>query len=127
MATPTTDGNYGNCQIHVKDVILYGSHGLYKEENVLTAPFLINFTCSYIPTFPIVSIDSTINYEAIFDIIKALFATPYQLLETLAYDCMQQIKSKFNVATMSLTIIKQQPPIAAMQGQVGITLNWSSK
>jgi 7,8-dihydroneopterin aldolase/epimerase/oxygenase len=108
--------------IHLRNIILYGNHGVYKEEQLIDAPFELNIDCSLLPSSTVSELEHTINYEVVFNIIKEIFATPYQLLEVLAKDMAIAIKKQCTaVWAVKINIYKLNPPIVGMQGQVGIT------
>jgi 7,8-dihydroneopterin aldolase/epimerase/oxygenase len=109
--------------IHLKNIILYGKHGVNAEEKLIDAPFELNIDCNLFENTIIEKLEDTINYAAVFDIVKNTFCNSYDLLEVLAMDIAKNVKQKFNkIETVKISIYKLNPPIENMQGQVGITL-----
>ncbi len=108
--------------IHLRNIILYGKHGVYKEEQLIDAPFELNIDCSLLPSSTVTELEHTINYELVFNIVKEIFATPHQLLEVLAKNITTAIKKEFaTVWTVKINIYKLNPPIEGIHGQVGVT------
>jgi 7,8-dihydroneopterin aldolase/epimerase/oxygenase len=108
--------------IHLRNLILHGRHGVYKEEQLIEAPFEVNIDCSLLPSNTVAELEHTINYEVVFNIAKKIFATQHQLLEVLAKDIATAIKQHYDIVwTVKITIYKLNPAIEGIKGQVGIT------
>jgi 7,8-dihydroneopterin aldolase/epimerase/oxygenase len=108
--------------IHLKDIILYGKHGVYEEEQILDAPFRIDVDCTLKEYINIQKLEHTVNYVAILDTVKELFATSYALLEVLASEIAEKLKYQYpDIVQVSIRIHKLNPLIAGIQGSVGIT------
>jgi dihydroneopterin aldolase len=109
--------------IHLRNIILYGRHGVYTEENKIDAPFEINISCTLGELHQVNTLEDTINYADIFETVKEIFATPFLLLEVLANEIAEKIKyQNKHIVKIKISIYKLNAPIAGMQGQVGITL-----
>jgi dihydroneopterin aldolase len=110
-------------QVHLRQLKLYGYHGLDEGEDVLGGEFEVSLTASYLPTHvPIVSIGQTIDYTILYDIVKQRMQKPTPLLETLATEIASEIFAKFtNVEEVVISIFKLHPPIKNFQGSVGVT------
>lgn len=109
--------------IFIKNLVVYGKHGVYEQEKNIAAPFLVNIECAIVTENRITNLEDTLNYEQVFLIVKEYFTTPYDLLETLAYDIATKIKLEFAIVQkIKISIAKTNPVIENMQGQVGITL-----
>ncbi len=113
--------------IHLVDIILHGYHGLFEEEKLVGNTFKINVTVVYTPsTFPITNLPDTIDYGAVFQILKVHMQLATPLLETLAANFCLSVFEKFSTAQeISIHIQKMVPPIAGMVGSVavGLTMN----
>jgi len=113
--------------IHLVDIILHGYHGLFEEEKLVGNTFKINVTVVYTPsTFPITNLPDTIDYGAVFQILKGHMQLATPLLETLAANFCLSVFEKFSTAQeISIHIQKMMPPIAGMVGSVavGLTMN----
>ena len=113
--------------IQLVDIILHGYHGLFEEEKLVGNTFKINVTVVYTPsTFPITNLPDTIDYGAVFQILKGHMQLATPLLETLASNFCLSVFEKFSTAQeISIHIQKMMPPIAGMVGSVavGLTMN----
>ena len=113
--------------IHLVDILLHGYHGLFEEEKLVGNTFKINVTVVYTPsTFPITNLPDTIDYGAVFQILKGHMQLATPLLETLAANFCLSVFEKFSTAQeISIHIQKMVPPIAGMVGSVavGLTMN----
>jgi dihydroneopterin aldolase len=109
--------------IHLHNLLFHAHHGLYDEEQLLGNEFEVNITIKHIPiTAQIISLDQTINYAAVYDMVKKRMNTPTPLLETLAQELCQSILENFIQAESVLFSIKKlNPPITQFQGSVGVS------
>jgi 7,8-dihydroneopterin aldolase/epimerase/oxygenase len=111
--------------IHLRNVILHGKHGVYNEEHLLDAPFEINVNCYLQKDIVIHNLEDTLNYESVFLVVKKCFAEPQQLLEVLAKQIIETIKLHFvQVDRVMVQIYKLNAPIATLNGQVGVTVEY---
>jgi dihydroneopterin aldolase len=110
-------------QIHLRQLKLYAYHGVDDGEDVLGGEYEVSLTASYSPSnVPIVSIEHTIDYTALYNIVKQRMQRPAKLLETLATEVASEIFAKFsNVEEVVISIFKLHPPIINFLGSVGIT------
>ncbi len=110
-------------QVHLRQLKLYGYHGLDEGEDVLGGEYEVSLTTSYFPSHvPLVSIDQTIDYTLLYNMVKQRMQRPTRLLETLATEIASEIFAKFsNVDEVVISIFKLHPPIKNFQGSVGVT------
>ncbi len=107
--------------IKLSNLILYGYHGMYAEEKVVGGEFEVNIAVSYEENIIISSIEQTINYSNIFEILQKHFAVKYDLLETLAQKIAEEIHNAFNQAqAINISIEKLNAPILNFTGRVGV-------
>lgn len=109
--------------IHLHDLLFHGLHGLYEEEQVLGNEFRVNLTVWHREvTIPVKSLQDTINYVAVYELVKEKMAIPTLLLETLATTIAKDILATFRQAEkVQITIHKLNPPIPEFTGSVGVT------
>lgn len=113
----------GIMEIHLKDVIIYGYHGLHAGEEILGGKFKVDLTATYLPQqLPVKEIKQTIDYTVLLFIVKQRMLQPTGLLETLATEIAGEIMEKFStVIEVVISIIKLNPPIENFEGSVGVT------
>ena len=109
--------------IHLQNVQFKAFHGLYEEEKILGNTFELNLTVKYQPeTLPITSIEQTINYQILFDIVEKRMSIPTELLETLATSIYNDITTVFPfVEHIEISITKKNPPIKGFKGTVAVS------
>jgi 7,8-dihydroneopterin aldolase/epimerase/oxygenase len=110
--------------VHLKELKFHSHHGLYAGEDKTGGPFEVNLSVYYEPAGPITSIEQTINYVALFEIVKQRMMQKSSLIETVAQDICDTIKTRFPVIMeIKVEIDKCSPPIENFQGKTGITLH----
>ncbi len=98
-------------------------HGVYAEEAAAGNDFEVNLSLTVkAPAGTNVCLDDTINYAAVYEIIKNVFSCRTDLLETLAMEMAGSLKERFpRLRKVSVQIIKLHPPITAFAGSVSVT------
>ncbi len=92
---------------------MFACHGLYPEEKILGNNFIINCKAG-IESKKIESINDTIDYAILLDIVKKYFATPFPLLETVAEKIEQESKETFpGMKYFFISIRKMNPALSA--------------
>jgi len=109
--------------VELKQVRLFAYHGLYPEERKTGNEFEISLFVSYDEGHELIqSIRHTINYAALFELLKQEFDTPVDLLETLAIQIAACIKKEYPIVKkIRMTIDKLHPPISGFIGTVGVS------
>ena len=99
-------------------------HGIHEEEKILGNEYLINASVEFHEEREVItSIQGTINYEDIYNIIKERMSMPTPLLETIVMEIGNEIHAEFpQVRSISISIRKMHPPIEGIQGSAGV--NW---
>ena len=107
-------------QIVLKDIELFGFHGVHPLENKLGTTFKIDLLIET-KDKNIQQLSDTIDYEKVFLILKEEFSKTEQLLEVLADRIISKIISVFSdISMVEICIFKINPPISSFQGKVGI-------
>lgn len=110
--------------IILKDIRLYGFHGVHPLENICGTEFIINIVIGMDNNHPIKTLSDTIDYAAVYELMKNVFSIPEQLLEVVAEKIFVAIAENFPIAKeIDIHIMKSNPPIEGFLGQVGIHLN----
>lgn len=100
-------------------------HGVFGEEATVGNEFEINLSLEIgAPEQPVVSLHETVNYAAVHETVRLLFAERTALLETLAMKIAAKLKAQFpTLRKASVQIIKLHPPITSFAGSVSVTYN----
>ncbi len=110
--------------VQLLNLSFYAFHGVYEEETRIGNNYQVDLTVGYDETnVKLDSLESVINYEVLFDIVKKRMAIPSPLLEEVAETIISKIRHKYSIAKeITISIFKLQPPIESFQGKVGVTL-----
>lgn len=110
--------------IELKGLHLFGRHGLYPEETVAGGEFELNIALRYkVPEKEPLGLEDTIDYAAVYALVKERFAQPTGLLENLARELAAAIQAAFpQTEDLSISIVKLHPPIPGFEGAVGVKL-----
>ncbi len=109
--------------IILKDIKLFGYHGVHPLENKCGTDFIINIVVGIDNRQPIITLTNTIDYAAVFSLVKEVFSTTEQLLEVVADKLCMAIAESFPLAVeIEISILKSNPPIEGFMGQVGVHL-----
>jgi 7,8-dihydroneopterin aldolase/epimerase/oxygenase len=105
-------------------MIFFAHHGLHEEETIIGADFEVCIDISFNPLKEIVSINETVNYVEVFQLVQKLFSTPEKLLETLAQKIVGAIyNSNKKIQKINISIEKLNPPIANFTGTVAVSFS----
>lgn len=110
-------------RIHLEQLHFFAHHGLYEEERILGNEFIVDINIQYLPNQKIIhSINETIDYTAVYDLLTERMKHSTDLLETIATGFCYQIMEKFpSVQTIEFSIKKLYPPIQKFKGNVGVS------
>ena len=98
------------------------THGILPGENIVHGEFHVDSQIIFNEDIQIESIDETIDYTKIYEIIKQRMIISGLLLETLAMQIGNEIINKFPyVKFVRVDIKKVNPPIEGIIGSVGVS------
>lgn len=111
--------------IELVDVQLYAYHGIFEGEEKSGNPYIINLRVQYEEKDnDFESIQDTISYEELYQIVKHRMAIPTGLLEKICVNIIRHIKHQYPfVKEVDLSIKKLQPPLHEFEGNVGVSMN----
>ena len=111
--------------IHLHNLIIFAHHGIYEEEKILGNHFELNITIRHVPQqLPVKHLSDTIDYTAVYELVKKRMAIPTALLETVITEIATEILAQFPLAEeVYIAIRKMHPPIQQMQGSVGVSFD----
>jgi dihydroneopterin aldolase len=108
-------------QILLKDVTLFGLHGVHPLEKKVGTPFRINIQIDLDPGLSIQSLNDTLDYAEVFATLKKEFQVTEDLLEVLIERIITSIALlSSNIKTIDISIFKLNAPISGFQGEVGV-------
>ncbi len=109
--------------ISLHKLIFHAFHGLYEEEQKVGNNFEVNLDVYFQePAVTITTLDQTINYAALYELVKKRMDIAEPLLETLAMDIAAQAKQDFPVITeINVSISKINMPLINFRGNISVT------
>lgn len=108
--------------IHLHNLKFFSFHGLHEEEKILGKEYDVNADVTFEENGLVNRLHQTIDYVKIYDIIKQRMNVPTHILETVAQDLAQLIyKADNRITSIHISIKKIHPPIAAFEGNVGVS------
>lgn len=115
--------------IHLHNLTIFANHGIYAEEIILGNEFELNITIGYRPVkLPVKHLSESIDYVAVYDMVKKRMAVPTPLLETVITEIATEILAQFSLAEkVEISIRKKYPPISQMEGSVGVSFTINRK
>lgn len=113
--------------VHLHDLHFNAFHGIYEEEKVLGTDYVIDASVEFHEEQQVIqSINDTINYVDIYNIIRERMSVPTPLLETVVMEIGNEIHNEFpQVRSINIYIKKMHPPIEGNQGAAGV--NWQKQ
>ena len=109
--------------IELKQVRIFGYHGLYENESVTGNEFEVDLRVRIQPTVEVIrNMDESISYVNLFELVKKRMQQREALLETLAMDIANLVNKEFaGVKEVNISITKLTPPFENFSGKVGVT------
>ena len=106
--------------IELRNLQFFSFHGLYEEEKKVGGEFVVDVFAKFpSENHNLTSIDETVNYAALFAIIKEEMNQPRELLETIAQSIAEKIYTKYSVIKeIEIRIEKKRAPIVGFSGSV---------
>ena len=108
----------GLITISLTDLRFHAFHGLFHEEQNAGNDFIVNLKVSYKPKLPVVvALHDTLDYGALFDMIKKKIKKPRHLLETYVMEVADIIYHRFNeIIAIEISLEKTQVPLTGFTG-----------
>lgn len=107
--------------IKLQNLTFYSFHGVHEEERVLGNNYEVNVVLSFDTIEMVTTLEQTINYSAVYEIVKQNMLIPNALLETLAQHLAQEIRAfDKRIRSISVSVEKKNPPISNMLGSVSV-------
>lgn len=113
----------GLLTISLHNVRFRAYHGLYPEERQKGNDFVVNMQVGYTPaSTQIRSLEQTIDYAALFEIINSTMQKPVDLLETLVQEIAENVHAQFpGISEITVSVEKLNPPIDRFSGSAAVS------
>lgn len=111
---------HGEFTIELRGLQFYSFHGLFEEEKKTGGEFAVDVWAKFpAEDHMLNSINETVNYAALFTIVKDEMNQPRELLETLAQSIAEKIYAKYSIIKeVEIRIEKKKAPIVGLNGSV---------
>jgi 7,8-dihydroneopterin aldolase/epimerase/oxygenase len=108
--------------ISLNNVRFRAYHGLYPEERQKGNDFVVNMQVSYASGKDIVtSLEETIDYASLFEVLNSNMQRPVDLLETLVQTIAYEVHRLFpEVKEVTVSVEKLNPPIDKFSGSAEV-------
>src|SRR5689334_21107025 len=108
--------------ISLNNVRFRAYHGLFPEERQKGNDFVVNMEVSYRPApHPVITLEDTIDYGALFHIINTQMQPPVDLLETLVQQIAHAVHKVFPIVIQVIVSVeKLNPPIDRFSGSATV-------
>tara|TARA_Y100000996_G_C22063126_1_gene454137 strand:- start:10 stop:372 length:363 start_codon:yes stop_codon:yes gene_type:complete len=112
-----------NFKYKIKNIKIFGNHGLYKEEIELGQNFYISLCfSSFYLDIDQDNIKNNIDYVDVIKKVNDIFNSKrYNLLETLSYDMHKELIKDFNFNHLQVSIKKKNPKIENSVKYISVT------
>jgi dihydroneopterin aldolase len=109
--------------INLHQLLFHAYHGIHAEEKILGNTFEVNASLQFETDDPIKTLEQTIDYAAVYGIIKQRMSIATPLLETLVQNLADEIYVfDKRIRSITVSVEKKNPPITDMEGSVSVTL-----
>jgi len=102
--------------IFINGLRIYAFHGVMQQERQVGGWFRVSVSvdCDFTKAMQTDSVEDTVSYAELLNIVQQEMAKPSQLLEHVAGRMAKEITSRFaEVTTARITLTKENPPMGA--------------
>lgn len=117
-------------KIFVEGIKIYAYHGCFKEETAIGTNFLVNVELDVDLTTPSQTdnIFDTVNYQAVFQVIKQQMAIPSKILEHVSQRCIDALFAEFpTIDKIKIKVSKLNVPLGGHIDSVSVQLEQERK
>ncbi|MBP7931417.1 MAG: dihydroneopterin aldolase [Chitinophagaceae bacterium] len=113
-------------QVILKDLSLFGYHGVHPLEKKVGTSFSMNITIDLAVNHQIISIEDTLDYARVYETVKREFDIVEDLLEVLLERIISSIQQlSKHITNIDITLEKLNAPIPGFKGKVGVRITKS--
>ncbi len=100
--------------IELKNMRFFAHHGVFSQETVVGNEFMVNLhiEADLSKACKTDNIEDTINYAAVYELVKSEMQKPSRLMENAAYRILERIKASFpQIVHLEVRMAKMNPPV----------------
>ena len=115
-----------SCYISLRNVRFHAFHGVLPQERRVGAVFLVNLRvgCPLEKAMQSDEVGDTLNYAALYEVVKAEMIKPSNLLEHVAGRIADAIVKHFpQVTSVDMELTKRNPPMGADCDGAGVEIH----
>jgi dihydroneopterin aldolase len=112
--------------IQIENMEFYAFHGHFREERIVGNKFLVDLTIETDMTIPAESdnLKDAVNYQRVYEIIKAQMEIKSYLLEHIAGRIIDAIYAEMSgIEKITVKVSKMNPPMGGKIGSVSVVLS----
>jgi dihydroneopterin aldolase len=111
--------------IKLEKLNFHAFHGIYSGEPLVGSAFEVNLEVEYDDNgISYESINDTISYVSLLEIVRLRMKVPTPLLEKIAKDVLDKIVIDYPfIKRCAISIYKLQPPVISFEGRLGISMS----
>lgn len=112
-------------EIKINDMEFFSYHGFYPEEQKIGCKYTVDLVLTVPLDEPCHSdrLDTTINYEEVYTLVRHEMDHPSKLIENVAGRIITAIKGRYpQIEHIDIQLYKYNPPLGGQVGRVGIHL-----
>jgi len=116
-------------RIEIEGMEFFAYHGHYDEEKITGNRFLVDLAmdCDLLPAAVSDNLQDTVNYQAVYQLIKKEMEIPSHLLENIAYRILNSIFDHFRgLKLVRIKISKMNPPMGGKIDKVSVVMEKKS-
>jgi len=112
-------------KIQLHQLIFYGTHGVYQEEQQIANAFEVNLDLSYDEAHNrFERLEEVIDYTQLYEMIKRRLEIPSLLLEKLCSAILEDLKARYPfVKSIRISVFKLHMPLENFQGRIGVEIS----
>jgi dihydroneopterin aldolase len=111
--------------IELKKMIFYAYHGVLEQEQIVGNTFHVDLKLflNLDKAIQTDNLNDTLNYAAVFDLVKKEMTVPSRLLEHIAGRIIQKIKQTYPfIQKIEIRLAKLNPPVDGEMGEAAVRI-----
>lgn len=114
-------------EISLTDLRFFARHGVFTQERIVGNEFSVDLSIktAVSENFNDNSLETTISYAELYEIVKKEMKLPRNLIETVAKSIGEEILKKYSdIWECKIKVTKLSPPLSGMSGKASVIYNY---
>lgn len=111
--------------IQLENLVFYSYHGVLPQETIVGNEYIVNLKIAFDMShaFESDSVDDTINYAKVYEVVKKEMEIPSKLIEHAAYRVVSRLNISYpQITGLELKLSKRNPPVGAQLENASVIL-----